>query len=331
MYRAVIILSFLCFAFTFVRPAAANTAVAEALFEDGRRLRDEGKLDEACAKFAESQRLDPGTGTLLNLAICYEEAGRLASAWATWLEAAASAKAAGQPDREAHARVQATNLKSKLATLSIVVDSETRPEGLVIIRGGEEQNPAVWGTAVPVDAGSYRVEARAPGYRTWSRDVTLIDGQSRTLTIPALEAASDAPAAQVAPIAAVTSGEQQDQPEQGDAAEKGSGLKTWSYILGGVGLAGLTVGSIFGVKAIMTNEKSYDYCEPSNRNECDETGVDKREQAEQDALVSTIFIGVGAAALATGVVLYLVAPSKQTVVAIEPRASGATLSYSGSF
>jgi len=331
MYRSFILLCLVLFAVTLVRPAAANTAVAEALFEDGRRLLDEGKLDEACAKFAESQRLDPGTGTLLNLASCYEKADRLASAWATWLEAAASAKAAGQDDREAHARSQADNLKAKLATLSIVLDSSERPEGLVITRDGDPQNLAVLGTAVPLDSGTYRVEASAPGYRTWGRDVTLIDGQTRTLAIPALQPDSAAPVTGAAPIVAVAPSDQQDPLEQSDSRARGSGLKTWGYVLGGAGLVGLTVGTVFGVKAISKNKQSYDYCDSFNTNQCSATGVNLRGEAEDAAVVSTVFIAVGAAALATGVVLFIAAPSRQTTVAMSPSPSGATLSFSGRF
>src|SRR6188508_1232334 len=74
----------------------SRRAAAEALFIEGRRLVAEGKTAEGCAKFAESQALDPGVGTLLNLARCYERIGRTASAWTTYREAASRAQAAGQ-------------------------------------------------------------------------------------------------------------------------------------------------------------------------------------------------------------------------------------------
>src|SRR5215472_1302913 len=71
-----------------VRAQQASTEVAaQALFEEGKRLMSEGKYREACAKLADSERLDPGAGTLLNLAACYEKNAQTASAWSTYVEA----------------------------------------------------------------------------------------------------------------------------------------------------------------------------------------------------------------------------------------------------
>ena len=50
--------------------------MAESLFREGKRLSGEHKFAEACPKFAESYKLDPGLGTLLNLAICHEVGGQ---------------------------------------------------------------------------------------------------------------------------------------------------------------------------------------------------------------------------------------------------------------
>src|SRR5260221_9700518 len=77
-----------------------DDAGAEALFLEGRRLMDAARFDEACAKFAASQKLAPGLGTLMNLADCEEHRGRTATAWAHFREAAAEAHEAGRTERE---------------------------------------------------------------------------------------------------------------------------------------------------------------------------------------------------------------------------------------
>ena len=82
------------------QPTAGQQATAEALFEQASALVDQGRFPEACEKFAASQELDPGLGTLLYLADCYDRAGRSASAWALFREVQARARRASQPDRE---------------------------------------------------------------------------------------------------------------------------------------------------------------------------------------------------------------------------------------
>src|SRR4051812_44001967 len=79
--------------------AGDGAAAAEVLFSDGKRLAQEGNYAAACPKFEESQKLDPGMGTLYRLADCYEHVGRTASAWAAFVEVAGSAKTSGQQAR----------------------------------------------------------------------------------------------------------------------------------------------------------------------------------------------------------------------------------------
>src|SRR5260221_8323214 len=77
---------------------ASTKATAEALFADGRRLMSIGEYATACPKLAASQRLDPGIGTSLNLADCYEKSGRFARPWAEVRGAVSAAHAAGATD-----------------------------------------------------------------------------------------------------------------------------------------------------------------------------------------------------------------------------------------
>src|SRR5512140_2116131 len=67
--------------------AAAQSAEAQARFDDGVRLMKAGKLDEACAAFETSNRLEPRAGTLLRLGECREANKQLASAWSAYQDA----------------------------------------------------------------------------------------------------------------------------------------------------------------------------------------------------------------------------------------------------
>src|SRR5258708_3181546 len=78
---------------------ASEGALAEMLYRQGRALIGEGKVSEACPKFAESYRLDAATGTLLNLALCHEIEGKLATAWLEFSRAVALARRDRRHDR----------------------------------------------------------------------------------------------------------------------------------------------------------------------------------------------------------------------------------------
>src|SRR3954470_3724696 len=104
---------------------AGDVATAEALFREGRALMDAGNFQAACPKLAESFEQDPGTGTLLALAICRERDGQLASAWASYGQVASRSKREGRADREQAARDAMQALEPRLSHLTITVDRTT--------------------------------------------------------------------------------------------------------------------------------------------------------------------------------------------------------------
>jgi hypothetical protein len=104
-------------------PARADMASAEALFEEARELFNAGEIAKACSKFAESQRLDPSPGTLLNLARCHREQGKTASAWAEYLAAKRAAETEGRADLVKEAARQADALRPTLSTMTLTMQS----------------------------------------------------------------------------------------------------------------------------------------------------------------------------------------------------------------
>jgi tetratricopeptide (TPR) repeat protein len=91
MRRGTIGIAFACALVLAARPRAASAGdppAAQALFKQGRDAAKRGDHATACEKFAESYRLDPAPGTLLNLGDCKERLGMLASAWQYYTAAA---------------------------------------------------------------------------------------------------------------------------------------------------------------------------------------------------------------------------------------------------
>lgn len=170
--------------------STGSQAAAEALFREGRRLMEEGNYDEACPKFEASNRLDVAVGTLLNLGVCWEQAGRHASAWATFLEAAALAARTGSPEREQLARSRAAELESRLIRVRVIVASPARGEQVMV--GDRAFDDVMWSVAIPIDAGEWPVQATAPGRIPWEGTVTATtEGSVVELHVPALEVAPE--------------------------------------------------------------------------------------------------------------------------------------------
>jgi hypothetical protein len=287
--------------------AAGNDKVAaEALFEQGRSLVAEGKFAEACPRFADSQRLDPSPGTLLNLASCYEKLGRTATAWATYREAASAANAAGRADYVTSAQRHADTLAGRLAKLTATVAQPV--DGMLVKRDGVEVTRAEWGVPIPIDSGSHTIEASAPGYKPWSSSVDVPqDGAQVSIAVPALEAA---PQEAAPPAPAPVQPAPAPAPTAGADASSGTGgtQRMLGIVIGGVGVLGLGTSAVFAVLAKNKYNDSLQGC-PTNPNVCSQTGVSQRNDALTFGNVASVAFGVGAAALAGGAVLWFTAPS----------------------
>lgn len=174
--------------------AQSSTAQAEVLFRQGKDLIAHGKIAEACAAFDASQKLDPTIATLLNQAACREKNGQLATAWGLFLDAERQARpATDQATQQLHqvATDHAAKLEPRLSTLTINVAAENRVGGLEILRNNEPVDPGAWNKALPVDGGSYKITARAPGNADWSSTITVgVEHDAKTIETPKLKAAA---------------------------------------------------------------------------------------------------------------------------------------------
>ena len=232
--------------------SGGNRAAAEALFNQGRDLMTAGKFAAACPKFEASQQLDPGLGTMLNLAECYEKTGRTASAWAEYREAIPLARAAGSKARQDLATERAQALQDRLSTLTIRAMSGEDPNvHLEVRRDGVALQEAELGSPIPVDPGEHVIEAAAPGKQPWSSKIQVgADAAKVAVEIPALQAAAGSPAggaATAAPAVTTTAGPSDAAPA--DKPASGSAMRTTGLVFGGVGVVGIGLGTFFGLQA----------------------------------------------------------------------------------
>lgn len=298
-------------------PAYAQADVAaqaETLFREGKRLLEAQDFMNACAKLAESYRLEPATGALLALAVCHEGQGRTATAWVEYGEVAARSHREGRPDREAAAREKLAALEAILSTLIISPSPQAERIGwLRIQRDGLDLAPAAWGVAIPVDPGTHVVDASAPGRKPLRLSVAIgTQPERKTIIIPDLEVLP--PVVQpppeplwMGPAAPATPAVQQPSGlityRRSTASRVLIGLAVPALIAGATALA---IGGYYGERAL-TKKKEYDK-DPNCTYSC--TALIEANTAGDHA---TRWVVSGSIAAAIGVVLLIVAPAAKPV------------------
>ncbi|MET0390621.1 MAG: tetratricopeptide repeat protein [Polyangiales bacterium] len=297
--------------------AGENRAAADALFDEGRALMQRGELKEACAKLEASHALDPAVGTSLNLAECYERAGRTASAWSQFRETVSAARRAGSADREQLARERVKRLEERLSYLTIVTwkgqDVKVKRDGVVI-------EPGVFGTALPVDPGIHEITAAASGKRAWSTQVEVGAQADRvSVTVPILADDAAAPS-ELAPAV---------QPTASDHASTGSTQRTLAIVSAAVGVAGIATGTVFGLMAMSAWSDAKASCDPYPY--CGQQGVEGSDDAARSGTISTIGFVAGGVGAAAAAVLWLTAPSDQPERAVSLMVSPFAIGARGRF
>ncbi|MBS2020649.1 MAG: tetratricopeptide repeat protein [Deltaproteobacteria bacterium] len=168
-------------------PTQEEGAMASALFEEGRTLMASGRYDEACDRLAESHRLEPAGGTLLNLAECRRRQGRTATSYSLYTDALAFARRDRRDDRVDVCKRALAELAPRLATVRIVVPEASRAVGLVVRMNGVAVPELARGTDLPVDPGRVTVEAEADHHAPRSWRVDVADAGHAEITIEPLE------------------------------------------------------------------------------------------------------------------------------------------------
>ncbi len=287
----------------------AEKAAAEALFREGVGFIDQDQIGPACEKFAASQALDPALGTMLRLADCYDRAGRTASAWALFGQAASTARSANQPERERIAAERGKELEARLSKVVISL-SGAAPPGLEVRLNGEAIPIASLGTALPVDPGPLEVELKAEGYKPVAKRFEIAMGPSNaTLELPALE---PAPKDYALPEDGSSDAAGSANTAAGTEENPGSTQRVLAYVAGGVGVAGLVASGVFGFKAYDANQSSLDHCLSDEPNACTSKGKGLRDDARTFGNFATVAGATGGVLLAVSVVLFVTAPSAES-------------------
>lgn len=298
--------------------AYAQNAAAEALFGDGERLMKEHKLAEACEAFAASNRIEPRAGTLINLGLCREQNGELASAWSAFKDALTRVK---DPKKQQFANERIAAIEPRLSYLTVSVPDESRIDGLVVTRNGHTVDTGLWNRAIPIDGGTYVIAGRAPGHEQWSTTVQVPAELGKiSVEVPRFKELSKLVASQAA-------ADNSDAVADDESATSSMFTSKRKLALGiaAVGIATLAGGVVLGLQAKNFENDAYALC-PDPMSPCAESDQANAliSKGESRAMFANISYGVGAAALiGAGVLWFVGAPAEPTSrVAVTARGNG---------
>jgi len=262
-----------------------DPAAAEELFRQGRAASEKHDFLSACAKFRESNRLDPAVGTLFNIADCEERLGHLATSWTLFQEVVQ--RLPTDDDRRAIAQRRAQTLEARLPKLSVHLSPSARTD-IVVRRDGVALGSASLDTWLPVDPGEHVVVVEAPGTSKASFTARVSEGEHAALEVKlGAPLPSSGPPSNSASSAAPTS-------------------HVAAYVVGGVGVLGLATGVVAGLLVLQRKSTVDKNCV---EHVCNQVGHDAAESGKTLGLVTTVGLVTGAAGLGAATYLFLSAPT----------------------
>jgi hypothetical protein len=333
MHRSVLFSSVLAVALAAPAPALAdppsNTGAADALFQSAKAAMSRGDFATACAQLTESLHLDPQPGTMLNLADCEDRRGQVATALGYFEEARRRLVPGDYRIPFAEQRIAA--LGKRVPRLSLRLADGVKPEDVRVQRDGVALAETSLGIALPVDPGVHVCVVSAPGHEDARVEVTLQEGDARAVELalgPRVRGPAEALVAPAASLAASPAPQPRDEPP---AENRGGTQRSVGVALGLAGIAGLGLGSVFGVLSKSTYDGAVKHC-PTGPTSCDGTGTQQGGTAYGQAAISTASFIAGGVLLAAGATLYLTAP-RVGAVTVSPSigASFAGISFKGGF
>jgi hypothetical protein len=208
-----------------------------------------------------------------------------------------------QAGREKVSAAQKAALTPQVPYVTLVV--RDAPAGTTVKWDDMVFNLPALGVPLPVNPGEHVVTTQVPGGANVVTRVTLEKAERKQIDLkvgPQISA-KGAPLPETA--SQPTTSPADALATSGADAGTPSSRRIWIYGAGGLGVAGLVVGSITGVLVLGNKGTIEDNCVGTR---CNAAGKDAADSAHSLGLVSTIGFGVGIAGLATAAVLFFTEP-----------------------
>jgi hypothetical protein len=283
---------------------------ARDLAKQGYELKLQKQWAAAREKLVESLKLDSQPKTLINLAECEVELGKLVEAEKHLVEARDSTKGDAELNGIAVARLAA--LERRIPRLTIHVAHV--PSGTVVTLDDVVLEKPSFDTALPIEPGPHVVVAKGAGRADQRWDVALVEGEKKTLEVapsPALEpkepskppVVEPARAADPEPALSPSSSEPPPVPDERRPEDKPTPWRTVGAVTMGVGAVGLGIGAVLGGMAA-SKKCANNHCASEDQRA-------NHLEGRADADRATVAVIAGGALVGIGGLVLLAAPARR--------------------
>jgi Tfp pilus assembly protein PilF len=249
-------------------------AKADQLFAEAQQLREAGKTADACKKYEEALQYNPNAvGTILNVGLCNEEAGKYATAVKLYTQARDLAREGGYAEHRKAAEERIAAAQPLVSHLAVAFAEKPDQVKLVI---DDQVIPIDKTEDIVIDPGSHHVVVTAPGRVPWETTITVDKSGAKAIAVPKL----------------------------GYPVTIKKGRRTVGIILSGTGVAMVATGIGLGLYARHKyNGQIPTHCTTDDPPHCDSEGYRATNDARTFGTFGSI-IGIGGIAVA-GVGAYL--------------------------
>ena len=305
---------------------SADRARARAMMEQGDAAFDKKNYTAALEAYRAAHAIMNVPTTGLAVAQALAGSGQILEAHDIAVQVTQMPATPGEPRPFTVARADAEklirDLLPRLGALNIGVEGATSSTVVLVEVDGASWPSSALGHPRVTSPGTHRVRASAAGYSEDEKATTVGEGQTIAVSlvlrpkeaaappaepaVPPSTLAADSPVPQTAviPIAGPRSPEP-GAPESNAAASFWSGQRVTAAVVAGAGIVSIVTGGALALGA----KAKYDGVTGCDARGCDDDSYNQRQSAVTQGNVATVVMGVGVAALAGSVVLWLTAPS----------------------
>ncbi len=277
---------------------SADVAKAKELFQWAQKLYKQARYTEAIAKFEEAYAARPHPVIYFNIGKCYEQLGETAKAMRAYKDYLRLMPDAADKETVTDAIANLERRLKEQGVQQLMVYAEPATATIEVDGKPLGSSPA----SVELKAGNHQLTVKADGFETVDRSIVMSTAHSTEMTIslrPKTEAPKEVAAKDDTPKKTdlVPPPPPPSEPELVEQPKKGH---TFTYVAGGVAVAGLGAGIALG---LMANGDA-NSLKGSTHSRADATNLANGAQGK--ALGANISYGVaGAAAVAAVVIFFL--------------------------